>query len=246
MRFLQALSRRYGADNVDIAAHSLGNMVMFDALRLQESIGSGPVVRNAISFEAAIWSEAFGSQDDVAYQSPSDEITYNEEELQQHSWAFWFNQREHNLTRALSGSLFHSYVDSDRILLSAMRINDYLFRGITGMTWHYNRDRVIWTTNGVPDYRNPLAFPHHIPALMLPDQRRTFYHGGHLSHPMGATPINPLATIQRNATDLGWRPEEHSDYLAVDIGSKDGDIWFPVIWNWYNDFIGKAITIGEE
>jgi len=248
MRFLRALEQHYGADNVDIAAHSLGNLVMFDALRLQEITGSGPVVRNAISFEAAVWSEAFDSQDDVEYQAPSDEIFYDEEQLQQHSWAFWFNQRGQNLTRALSGSLFHSYVDSDKILLAAMRINDLVFRGLPGKTWHYNRDRVNWPPNGVPDYRTPLAFPHHIPALMIPDQRRTFYNGAHLNHPMGATPINPLADFdnQKDATRLGWRPGEHSDYLTVDIGSTDGDIWFPVIWNWYNNFIANAITIGKE
>jgi len=41
-------------------AHSLGNLVMWDALRISANYDPGtPLINNAISVEAAVWPEAF-------------------------------------------------------------------------------------------------------------------------------------------------------------------------------------------
>src|SRR5690606_31490822 len=56
------------AEDIDLAAHSLGNLVMSDAIRLNGEIApNGILSNNATSIEAAIWSEAFDPSGPVTY-----------------------------------------------------------------------------------------------------------------------------------------------------------------------------------
>ena len=53
--------------HVNMAAHSLGNLVMWDALRLLSCEGTTNKISNAISFEGAVWSEAFRDPEPLYY-----------------------------------------------------------------------------------------------------------------------------------------------------------------------------------
>ena len=58
---------------------------------------------------------------------------------------------------------------------------------------------------------------------------------------------HPLPANNEKATDgLGWRPRKHSDFAVGESGDADADMWFPKIWNWYNQFLKEAIVTGEE
>jgi len=67
-RLMQLLDKVSGGANswtagnperVDIMAHSLGNLVMWESLRLAERLGKGARIHNMVGIEAAIWREAF-------------------------------------------------------------------------------------------------------------------------------------------------------------------------------------------
>ncbi len=125
-------------------AHSLGNLVMWDALRLQRRInGAKNIVNNAISVEAAIWEEAFWPEQNVIYlheSDPQDNILYSPDVLMRHSWTFWFRQKnakgkELTVKDVLSGQIYHSYVALDSAL-NMMKVNDMF-----GYSSHYNRNR---------------------------------------------------------------------------------------------------------
>jgi hypothetical protein len=236
------------ADNVDVMAHSLGNLVLWDALRLQEQTqGAIPVLHNMINLEAAIWSETFDPRQAMVYNreanGPRDNITYQVADLQRHSWRFWFNQgaagQAGDVRRALSGQVYHSFNPADNAL-AWMRTNDMTQRGTSILPgsppgWHYNRGNLP----GGAVWRDPLgqhALANVVPSLLQPGQRTPGYNTNALSVAMG-TDSNPLAATNQNATRLGWRNTEHSDYLGLE---------YPRIYGWYDQFLSPAIAIGLE
>jgi hypothetical protein len=109
-----------GPENVAVMAHSLGNFVMWDAVRIhsryiQDGTPGVPnikLVNSIISLEAAIWREAFEAQNirlpdgtivgnDLSYTTnaglysallPTDVTTYAVDDLQKMSWRSWFRQ----------------------------------------------------------------------------------------------------------------------------------------------------------
>lgn len=244
--FLQWLSGRVGAENVDVAAHSLGNIIMFDALRLQERLGLPAVARNAVSLEGAVWREAFDPQGMVLYRRPSDPIEYTEEQLQLQSWAFWFNQRGHDLRNALIGNVYHSYSETDRALETWMRVNDHLWRG-KARHWHYRRDRLERDR----EFRAPAGAKrlyNRVPALLQMGRRTNDYDWQDINVPIGAATRNPLAngSETRNAIALGWRTRLHSDHLEVGADDEGRLAWFPRIWPWYSHILGGADVEGQD
>ena len=264
-----------GANNIDIMAHSLGNLVVWDALRLYQTTGQGahnPLVRNVIGMEAAVWPETFTEEMSLSYQDESDDqnrIVYSVDELKQHSWSFWFNQEAHPAHKSLAGNVYHSYVPNDEILELWMRYGDNLLRGSISSPfpiarkWHYSRDKL---TNDPPEWRSPNGtkhsdigwgsgrgglpvaniFPSRLPTLMLPRHRKPYYGFEDLNLPVGAM-MNPLHNVNnRNATELGWRTDQHSDFAVGESSIANAKMWFPVIWEWYNQFLQPAMIIGEE
>jgi probable HAF family extracellular repeat protein len=170
------------AENINLIAHSLGNLVMFDALRLQSRLVGAPLVQNVCSLQSATWPEAyelettFASQQPpgLTYVAPSDSVTYSIDQLKRHSWAFWFGQAGAEVSRAVNGGVYHSYLDTD-VVLSLMQYNDWWQRGWLQDWWHYNRNEVL----GSPDhYRAPANdnsyhpdLANDMPTLMLPGHR---------------------------------------------------------------------------
>lgn len=50
----------------------------------------------------------------------------------------------------------------------------------------------------------------------------------------------------QNATDLGWRSKQHSDFAVGESFDANEEMWFPIIWKWYDQLLRPAIAIGEE
>jgi len=86
-----------------------------------------------------------------------------------------------------------------------------------------------------------------VPALLLKGHRKSNYGYKDLNRPVG-TIRHPLPANNENATDpdLGWRPKKHSDFAVGESGDADADMWFPEIWEWYNQLVRPAIYINEE
>jgi len=96
-----------------------------------------------------------------------------------------------------------------------------------------------------------------VPALMEPRTRAGLryphYDAGDLNKALGCVKNDSVDDANNcNANSMGWRAREHSDYLAIS-NRRDRLMWFPIIYNWYKNFLGKPgvnqqsrIWIGEE
>jgi len=252
MYFLRDIrARAGGADNVNLVAHSLGNFVAWDAMRLHERLYPGEkLFRNICDIQSAVWIELWDSETDLTYTAPSDPVTYSVDQLRRHSWRFWFSQAGHDPRMTLSGTVRHSYLTDDKALVKAMRINDYALRGANlGRFLHYNRERLI-CDKLQPCYRAPIEdsyWPWHmaeLPALLQTHLRRPFYAYHALNLPAGAT-TNLQATENYLAQDGGWPDRSHSAFRDEPL---------PNIYQWWTDVLGNggnmdklpAISLGEE
>jgi hypothetical protein len=257
---VQTIQGTWGASvgNIYLLAHSLGNLVALDSLRLHSVENNGekiPLVRNMVSIEAAVWSETFRPQASFEFDSVLD-LEYTEDDLKRNSWSFWFRQVDSPVSDAVQ-NFVNSYVFSDEALVG-MRINDTLATYdpgfLSGPRLEYGSGR------GVPlNYRVPLGDgvlatePHNrpdlwfeIPPLVIEDLAAgQMPSPADLSLPLGTMPnIHPDA-INIDAIEYGWRVDKHSDYLEQPL---------PAIWGWYQalftirDDLGRKsiLPIGEE
>ncbi len=254
-------------DNVEVMAHSLGALVMYDALRLYEATrtDSQPLVHNAIDFEAAVWREEFERLGTLDYrleggqysaETADDEITYDTGQMRKQSWLGWFNQAEHSVNEVLTGGIYHSYVPQDRILETWMRANDHLHRGVLGYMLHYVRSKLEDRYRGPLDSAGLNSLAWRVPALMDVRKKSDFWppHYGteDVNLPRGCVESTQLDAISTPATTLNWREKAHSDWCDVvnhrDLKERQ---WFPKIYKWYKVFLGEgtnpsALPIGKE
>jgi hypothetical protein len=172
-RFLRTVVTNWAdlhAEDVDVMAHSLGNLVLWDALRIhardrQAGRTRGELVHNIVSIQAAIWEEAFEDEEALPYQqgaarytaaAAGDVLNYTVHQQEEHSWRFWFARRRLNLrAEALSGKAYHSYCDTDLVIQDTMadfdftwyghrdeiRLGGRVVRAARDRRWHYHRDR---------------------------------------------------------------------------------------------------------
>jgi hypothetical protein len=241
------------AQNIYMSMHSLGNLVGYEALRLHAKRygGTGPLVNNVLAIEPAIWREAFEEQAPVNYvhaASPPPEtggdapyyaagwdsdISYSVDELEKRSWRFWFSQTD--IGASVGGSSYHNYASEDEDLYEWMRVNDYVAHD-----HHYWRHVSSWTpyrrlSNSTTDNHSM----ERVPALMT--ARQLPFGWGDLNLPSGCVQ-NPLAGHDFNApakTGNAWPADSHDAFRSQP---------FPVIYDWYNQFIAaqQAIPIGKE
>lgn len=250
------LNRRneFGAENINIVSHSLGNVVMWEALRLDSALGFGAnLVNNIGSFQAAVKGEAFdnrtvlfyrpdGSGQDAIYPSASSyhDIEYTWDQQMQHTWRFWFNNPNAPISNVLSGGIYNSYVKRDFPVYTAKRLNDYFWRGIwAGRNWHYERNLLESENN----FRSPMGgdnAPLYNRAPMIMNPRVALDWHTDLNLALGSIP-NPIADSNLNAETVGWRSDEHRDYLNV-----DSEMWFPKIYSWWDSFLGAGNTVEDK
>jgi hypothetical protein len=230
-------------ENVYLLAHSLGNLVALDALRLHSVETNGnaiPLVRNMVSIEAAVWSETFAAQSSIQYDTIFDRW-YSADDLKRNSWAFWFNQDESPVNDAVQ-NLFNSYAPAD-IALAAMRINDtfatFELGALSGPRLEYGNGR------GVPMYYRvplgdgvPAGEPENRPDLWFEIPPLVFGNLGvgqkpdviDLVPPLGSVPNIHPDVFNIPAVNFGWRSDMHSDFLELAL---------PDIWPWYRELFRK-------
>jgi hypothetical protein len=167
--------------------------------------------------------------------------------------------------------VYHSFVPDDIALFKGMRLNDDMERGnyASGGSYHYYRSQLQRYPPNPPEWRAPEGEKQSntgwgvgqqgnnvqnrlhdiIPTLMLHGHRKLYYSYKDLNLPVGAME-HPLAISdnQKDATTLGlgWREKKHSDFAVGESGDADAKMWFPIIWNWYEQFMQPAICINEE
>ncbi len=244
--FVAGLSGSVGANNVNLMAHSLGNLVAWEALRTHRIVGGGqPLCRTLLSVEAAVWRDCWEPHASWSSAAPSVPATYSTDQLRQHSWRFWFTSPGNEATGALAlGRAFNSYVDDDAALVVAMRLNDYVFRGLSPFLvprfWHFHRQKLY---KNPAQYRQQFAssrsLASHMPALMQPNMRIFPYGYVRLAQPVGAAPNASPVVDDLNAKLVGWPKEKHSAFR---------DEWLPQMHQWYDTFIrGSAqVPLGKE
>jgi hypothetical protein len=238
------------AENVYLVAHSLGNLVALDSLRLHSVENNGaklPLVQNMVSIEAAVWAETFRPQASYEYDTLLG-LEYTEDDLKRNSWAFWFNQTESPVSSAVS-KLINSYVFSD-VALMLMRINDtlatYELGFLSGPRLEYGSGRGVPLNYRVPagdgvsaseaENRPDLWFE--IPPLVTKNlgvgQKPS---PADLTRPIGAVPNAHPDAINIDAIDYGWRSNKHSDFLELSL---------PEIWRWYSELFKKREELDDR
>ena len=263
------------AKNINIVAHSLGNLVVYDALRINRKYDLNPntptqIANNVVSIESATWPEAYQYETIIAaagginyVTAPSVPITYGVAQLRQQSWAFWFGQAGFEVPGAISGEFYHSFLPTDPVL-EAMRINDWEQRGffVPPFTrwWHFIRTNVPGVAAGhrrqpSEDAPQPRLYDV-VPTLMLPNTRVFGSYGPlgiwrylytHLNQPVGALP-NPMPVGTMNnfpAATGGWSPP----VALQDIGAHSRYVLqsYPSLYSWFRIYLaGRGNVLSGE
>ena len=190
-----------GCAHVNLAAHSLGNLVMWDALRLNTyndylEFPTTKQIDNVISIEGAVWSEAFREPKRLIYNHPGDDSIYyasltdnatiedmkTGKYLERHSWSHWFRNDYHDALSNVS-NFVNSRTKRDSVLIGLKAWNALCH----GDYDHYNRfasESSPVTFRG--PYRNSLP---EMAALMKQGRRKPF-----------PTPFRSLLDLIYNAT----------------------------------------------
>lgn len=225
--------------NTTLMAHSLGNHVAFEAMRLHAierklSPGTGPLFSHMIAVEPAVWGETFWTQGPKSYSLPSVPTTYTEDDLRWNSWAFWFHQRHHRAVDAVS-TLVHSWAPAD-YALTAMKIDECLVRN-PGL--HFIRGSGgpdLWRVP-VEDSWGALNDLTSSKAVMM--QIRVPPPIGcvnFLVPPAGQAP-NENATVNIDAGTLGWGAFSHSAFQTYPAYE---------IYNWYYEILRGRVPKGQD
>ena len=219
------------ADNISIMAHSLGNLVMWDMLRLNQWTSGNKLVKNILSTEPAVWIECFAAQTAVDYNPPRYEV----DELKVHSWSFWFYQEFNGASKAaknsFSGRYFHSYNAKDDSLYK-MQLNDITLHALRVLpTFPYLQYEFThyYRTPAFSEFRNPNNL-YMIPALLFP---RALPYGTSNVIPAGMVNNAGYANNSINAFAEGWRETKHSDH-------KDQPLY--KISTWYEKTVGEMLN----
>lgn len=218
--------------------------------------------------EAAVQSEAFRGEGQYVN---SDGLPYNAEELRQHSWAYWFNQANHN-TSAVFTEVRNSYNPGDTVLTGAMRYADWDKSVLPlRLKMHHNRtnlDPLLFLTfppyplrslTGTTNAANPNPPPanltdsgwyalYQVPALM--QTRQELYDYSHLQLPIGANaPADvPNNWVMNDASQQGWA-QGAFDVTRLQLQLVGhSDAWkqpFNVLNVWWTQFVKPGIQPGK-
>ena len=223
---------------INLAAHSLGNLVMWDALRIHAChpfVSQPKQISTVVSVEGAVWSEAFRDYDYLIYDDEiiGCNITYSPNELERHSWSHWFRQDPHNTLYHVN--MFVNSRNTDDYALVGMKIwntfcsNDYQ---------HFNRDNLThYRTSGrysLPEFAALLKKGHRYPGAG--------YIYGNLTNPIGLTDLDPstnpdfdfhLLTNELGGTISNLRNVYSPNYNWDSMHHNDMNCRFDQIYPWY-------------
>lgn len=218
---------------MNLVAHSLGNLVAWETLRIHKRTSNSKLLNNITSVEPAIWWDAFEPQGPLTYNGAQDDFrTYTVDELKRNSWRFWFNGTGYWAGDA-ANDYFHCYNLGD-FALNLEQINDMISRE----PMHYSRADGVW-------YRNPNNL-YVKPVLMEVGQRfrdsSGLYYRDQLRKSAGTRDMSGIVTTSADVSGVanGWRPTAHADF-------KDREL--PRVYQWYGKLLGgskKAYPINKE
>lgn len=124
---------RWHADPNDITlwAHSLGNQVALETLRMNNHYYGDRLVNSYISVEPALWAETFWPKASVIYNRGSTDtdcppLLSPVSHLGKASWGFWYTQNTYMPTQS-ANNYVHSY-NADDFALWAMIVDDFSLR----------------------------------------------------------------------------------------------------------------------
>lgn len=222
------------SNDVSIMAHSLGNAVMWDALRVYSATRSGQAAKAAISVQGAVWEEAFYPESGITYGSPGDAnyINYSIANLITHSWAFWFRQSGKSASSAV-GVAYNSYNSADEALdmmiMSDWRLKDSSIDIPTALgDNHYNRADVTAIS---PTNRTSDKLANTIPALLR--NRVSNYGENDLKRPIGLS--NSSSMTGFTMINASWPADSEGGYH-----SSLKNVPYYIIKNWYNNIYNKV------
>ena len=208
------LSLPGGAEQKNLMAHSLGNLVVWEALRLHAAMNSDNpthLVKRVYSVQAAVFEDAFDKygewKHDEAGESP---ITYNPDSLIKHSWSFWFNQPSYRAVKSVE-KFYCSFLKDDLAL------------DVQKMWLNLTDDPYFREKN---QNRTPYSLASTAP-LIKHGCRNLLYSYQDLRSPIGMGEITSVDGVSFHLIDsrtLNWRPTEHTDFLNREY------YW---IFNWY-------------
>jgi len=212
----------------------LGNLVMWDALRLYRCANSsGAAINNAISMEGAVWQESFFSQASVVYDSEPDStnnITYTPDQLMRHSWAFWLQQTDHTATSTVKKFVNSRTGNDDALII----MKEWATLSTTSK---YDRDNTA-------AYRTSESgsLPEFVPLMKIGSRRSRgtlelwSSYAETLNDPIGlSSSVN--GAVDCNAVNGGWRNTKHSDAKNLP---------FYTMYNWYNKVFTKKTDVIQQ
>jgi hypothetical protein len=227
--------RGLSPNNIDLWAHSLGNQVAVDALRLNQIPGYGApgtkLAGHYAMLESAIWQESFFRRRALAYSEPSSTITYTVDDLTRMSWAFFFNNSVGANPRQSVGQIVNSYNRHDYALWIMIGDDNFLRNGWGGNS-HYDRPMPpnYWDNLGIEMqpraacvWALPYAYDlaHSTPALLRMSHRHQLYGIHSIMSPAGQTDLPVFASSSVNAGANGWYRMAHGDHK----GAKHKDFY---------------------
>ncbi len=243
----EALNSSNGKE-VNLMAHSLGNLVMWDAIRLHTREQNPKLINNVISVEGAVWSDAFRQKEMLEYDDPfEDYALYTITDLESNSWSHWFRHPS-NSVYSVVNKFVNSYTADDEAL-RGMEISNVI---LGPYNYHYNRE---WYGQ-----RNPDNMPN-FPALLQYRHPRSYYPRpttfesiclyawNFLNPPIGLTDMDehdlyPISTSSEICTVMNynvpssvWDETEHNEMRNA---------LFYIISPWYEQiFSGKTTIISQ-
>lgn len=235
-----------GQKKISLMAHSLGNQVMLDSLKLlsrrlplyQSTNQSVPLIKyvdNVLCIDAAVWNETMESRSGYMENG----FSYTIDQLQRASWRHLFD----GCQLMVKGKFKSSYNPKDSILTFAMRTFQALIATSSGDFWEPRR-----STNLV-NYRSPQFIVSSVPAW--PNQMEQNFGGFFYTDvgiPMGARGDIGLvdSTVDASQNDYNW-PDGSSPIFnpidALDSHSAFQNLSIGTMYKWWSEVVFD--TVGD-
>jgi len=228
--YIRNLKIQYPKQEIDASAHSLGNLVLMDALRILHVQYNKKYINNVLHTEPAVWKETLDPRSGFVDNG----FAYSVIDQQKISWRHWLL----NYSQSVSGNTYNSYNSDDYVLKLIMRFWQAKLAPSRNNLWEKNRsERLV-------QYRTPYLLWHDIPGwpIKMEERERALLklEYDEIQIPMGANG-NVKNTVNIDAYSLGWR------WTMMDFGHSSWEVLpYYNIYKWYNDvMVGKMKVTGN-
>lgn len=220
--YLINMKLAYPKQRINVIAHSLGNLVIMDALRLLDTRTRKKLVNNVLHVEPAVWRETLDPKSgfvDNGYQ-------YTIDQQQKVSWRHWLSR----YNKTVSGNTVNAYNPGDRVLTFVMRSWQTITADSGINIWEPAR------SENLTEFRTPYLLWHDIPGWpnkmdthpILPTLPTD------IKLPMGAGEVVHTVNVNENGQDYNWQTgfSGHSSWYVEK---------YYVMHGWFKDVFIKTI-----